>query len=87
MTKEPRSIKIVVRRSETATFEDSKPAGKTFDLQVKRSGSPLYTRVAADGGLRFSVADHLPLVEIQVPTINYRMGVQNMAIGVVSIQI
>ncbi|KAI6171398.1 Metallophos domain-containing protein [Aphelenchoides bicaudatus] len=57
----------------------------TAEYYVKKTHSQQFTRHEAAKGLRFSISTGMPLVEIQVPTISYRMGVPNMAIGLLQI--
>lgn len=55
------------------------------EFYVKKAHSFQFTRHEASKGLRFSVSTGMPLVEIQVPTMSYRMGVPDMALGLLTI--
>ncbi|KAI6202352.1 Metallophos domain-containing protein [Aphelenchoides besseyi] len=58
----------------------------TGEFYVKKRGSENFSRFGAEKGLKFSITSGMPLVEIQVPTMNYRMGVPDMAIGLLSVE-
>jgi hypothetical protein len=55
------------------------------EFYVKKPRLQQFSRHEASKGLKFSVSTGMPLVEIQVPTISYRMGVPDMAIGILSV--
>jgi len=58
----------------------------TAEYYVKKHKTDQFTRHEASKGLRFSVSAGMPLVEIQVPTTSYRMGMHDMGIGHLTIE-
>lgn len=52
---------------------------------MRKPYSQQFNRYETSKGLRFSVSTGMPLVEIQVTTISYRMGVPEMAIGFLNV--